>query len=110
MSPSEVAEDFGISEKEVLRHIKERNMRTQTTRHGELQIFGEDLKTWYDELKQSSSESQRPTDPTTQRPYKSKWRNPPDPDLMPQHKRTKSNNQWGEKPILISIEEAASRL
>src|SRR5687767_3923508 len=55
MSPSEVAEDFGISEKEALNQVKARNMRTQTTRHGEFQIFGEDLKAWYDELKQSSS-------------------------------------------------------
>jgi len=109
MTPSEVAEDFGITEKEALRHAKERNMRTQTTRHGEFQIFGEDLKSWYDELQQSSSESQRPT-PKAQRPYKSRWRNPSDPALLPQHERTKSNNQWGEKPIPISIEEAANRL
>src|SRR5687767_15060923 len=57
MSPSEVAEDFGISEKEALNQVKARNMRTQTTRHGDLQIFGEDLKAWYDELRESSSSS-----------------------------------------------------
>src|SRR5438876_8466433 len=126
MGPSEFANDFEISQKEDLKKVQERGMRTQTTRHGEFQIFGQDLQTWYNELK--ATESQNPkskiqnpkssSSSSSESPSrKSKIQNrkprpnPVHPSLLPNHDRIPSKrSQWGEKPIPIPIEEAAMML
>src|SRR5438067_2417020 len=107
MSPSEVSSDFGISEKQVMEKVQERQMRTQTTRHGEFQIFGQDLQAWYNELR-----AQQPNHPTTQRPKNRRpRRNPVHPSLLPHHDRIPSKrSEWGEKPIPIPLKVAAMML
>ena len=120
MSASEVAEDFGISEKRALAVVKERGMRTQVTRHGEFQIFGEDLKAWYEELRSGGVEEKGSDGATdsdcgaegkTKSEKRKRKREPPDAGLMPRYERTASKGTpWGERTVWIWEEEAAERL